>query len=55
MYKRRSFSLIFPAYNEESHIRKNINSFWETGVFDEIIAGYLEKRGSIITISNNEK
>ena len=38
MHKGKSFSLIFPAYNEESHIRKNIDSFWETGVFDEIIA-----------------
>lgn len=37
MFKNKSFSLIFPAYNEESHIKKNIDSFWETKVFDEII------------------
>ena len=37
MFKNRSFSLILPAYNEEAHIRKNIESFLETKIFDEII------------------
>ena len=38
MFKGKSFSLVLPAYNEESHIRKNIDSFWKNEVFDEIIA-----------------
>ena len=33
----KSFSLVFPAYNEETHIRKNIESFLHTKIFDEII------------------
>ena len=37
MYKNKSFSLVLPAYNEETHIKKNIESFSETKVFDEII------------------
>ena len=37
MFKNISFSLILPAYNEEAHIRKNIESFLETKIFDEII------------------
>ena len=37
MFKNKTFSLVLPAYNEGLHIRKNINSFHETGVFDEII------------------
>lgn len=37
MYRDKSFSLILPAYNEESHIKKNIEAFWKTNIFDEII------------------
>ena len=37
MYKNKSFSLVLPAYNEETHIKKNIESFLETKIFDEII------------------
>jgi glycosyltransferase involved in cell wall biosynthesis len=37
MFKNKFFSLVLPAYNEESHIKKNIESFFETKVFDEII------------------
>lgn len=37
MFKNKSFSLVLPAYNEESHIKKNIDSFFETKIFDEII------------------
>ena len=37
MFKNKTFSLVLPAYNEGLHIRKNINSFNETGIFDEII------------------
>ena len=37
MYKNKSFSLVLPAYNEETHIKKNIESFSETKIFDEII------------------
>ena len=37
MYKNKTFSLVLPAYNEGLHIGKNINSFYKTGVFDEII------------------
>ena len=37
MFKNKSFSLILPAYNEETHIKKNIESFLETNIFDEII------------------
>tara|TARA_B100001989_G_scaffold252577_1_gene235184 strand:- start:1245 stop:1955 length:711 start_codon:yes stop_codon:yes gene_type:complete len=37
MYKNKTFSLILPAYNEEFHIKKNINSFFDTDIFDEII------------------
>jgi len=33
----KSFSLVFPAYNEETHIKKNIESFLHTKIFDEII------------------
>ncbi len=38
MFKNKTFSLVFPAYNEENNIKKNIDSFFETGIFDEIIA-----------------
>lgn len=38
MIKKKTFSLVLPAYNEELNIRKNINEFIKTGVFDEIIA-----------------
>lgn len=37
MFKNKSFSLVLPAYNEETHIKKNIESFLETKIFDEII------------------
>ena len=37
MFKNKLFSLVLPAYNEESHIKKNIESFYETKIFDEII------------------
>jgi glycosyltransferase involved in cell wall biosynthesis len=37
MSNNKSFSLIFPAYNEETHIKKNIESFLDTKIFDEII------------------
>ncbi len=37
MFKNKSFSLVLPAYNEEAHIKKNIESFIETKIFDEII------------------
>ena len=37
MFKNKSFSLVLPAYNEESHIKKNIESFFDTKVFDDII------------------
>ena len=37
MYKNKSFSLVLPAYNEATHIKKNIDSFLETQIFDEII------------------
>ena len=37
MFKNKSFSLVLPAYNEETHIKKNIESFIETKIFDEII------------------
>lgn len=37
MYKNKTFSLVLPAYNEGLHIKKNINSFYKTDVFDEII------------------
>ena len=37
MFNNKTFSLVFPAYNEETHIRKNIESFLNTNIFDEII------------------
>ncbi len=37
MYNNKSFSLVLPAYNEGSHIRKNIDDFLNTNIFDEII------------------
>jgi len=37
MFNNKSFSLVLPAYNEESHIKKNIESFFETKIFNEII------------------
>ena len=37
MFNNKTFSLVFPAYNEETHIRKNIESFDNTKIFDEII------------------
>tara|TARA_A100001015_G_scaffold311910_1_gene416088 strand:- start:374 stop:1084 length:711 start_codon:yes stop_codon:yes gene_type:complete len=37
MFNNKSFSLILPAYNEETHIKKNIETFSETKIFDEII------------------
>jgi len=37
MFNNKYISLVLPAYNEETHIKKNIDSFYETNVFDEII------------------
>ena len=37
MFKNKTFSLVLPAYNEETHIKKNIEAFFKTNVFDEII------------------
>ena len=37
MYKNKTFSLVLPAYNEEVHIKKNIEQFLNTNIFDEII------------------
>ena len=37
MFNNKTFSLVFPAYNEETHIRKNIDEFFDTKIFDEII------------------
>jgi glycosyltransferase involved in cell wall biosynthesis len=37
MVNNKTFSLVLPAYNEEVHIKKNIESFFETNIFDEII------------------
>ena len=37
MFNNKTFSLILPAYNEEANIRKNIEAFLRTNIFDEII------------------
>ena len=37
MFNNKKFSLILPAYNEEVHIKKNIESFINTKIFDEVI------------------
>ena len=37
MFNNKTFSLVFPVYNEEINIQKNIKLFYETGIFDEII------------------
>ena len=37
MYKGKTFSLVLPAFNEESNVKKNILSFQQTEIFDEII------------------
>ena len=37
MFNNKTFSLILPAYNEETHIKKNIESFLNTKIFDEVI------------------
>tara|TARA_B110000027_G_scaffold34742_1_gene38411 strand:- start:10021 stop:10731 length:711 start_codon:yes stop_codon:yes gene_type:complete len=37
MFNGKKFSLILPAFNEETHIKKNIEAFIEIKVFDEII------------------
>ncbi len=37
MFNNKTFSLILPAYNEEVNIRKNIDAFLKTNIFDEII------------------
>ena len=37
MFNNKTFSLILPAYNEELNIRKNIEAFLKTNIFDEII------------------
>jgi glycosyltransferase involved in cell wall biosynthesis len=37
MFNGKKFSLILPAYNEEVHIKKNIESFINTKIFDEVI------------------
>ena len=38
MYKNKTISLVLPAFNEQINIKKSIEEFLETGVFDEIIA-----------------
>lgn len=38
MFKNKKISLVFPCYNEEKNIEFAINSFFNTGVIDEIIA-----------------
>ena len=37
MFNGKKFSLILPAFNEETNLKKNIEAFIETKVFDEII------------------
>ena len=37
MYKNKTISLVLPAFNEQINIKKSIEEFLETGVFDEII------------------
>ncbi len=37
MFRGKTFSLVLPAFNEESNIKKNILSFQQTEIFDEII------------------
>lgn len=37
MYKKRTVSLVFPAYNEEKNIEAAIKEFKEIDLFDEII------------------
>ena len=33
MYKNKTFSLVLPAYNEEVHIKKNIEQFFKHKYF----------------------
>jgi len=37
MYNDKSFSLVFPAFNEEKNIKETINEFEDINFFDEII------------------
>ncbi|MBS3153259.1 glycosyltransferase family 2 protein [Candidatus Woesearchaeota archaeon] len=37
MWKGKTVSLVFPAYNEEEGIKKSIDDFSSTGVIDEIV------------------
>lgn len=37
MYKRKTVSVIFPAYNEEKYIRRAVEDFFIPGVVDEIV------------------
>ena len=37
MYKNKTISLVLPAFNEQINIKKSIEEFLGTGVFDEII------------------
>ena len=37
MKKKKTFSLVLPAYNEGKNIKKNLSEFIKTGIFDEII------------------
>ena len=37
MYNNKTFSLVLPAFNVESHIKKNIEDFESVQLFDEII------------------
>lgn len=37
MFNNKTFSLVLPAYNEEANIKKNIEAFLKTNIFDEII------------------
>lgn len=37
MYGTRTVSVVFPAYNEEQHIRRAVEDFFVPGVVDEIV------------------
>ena len=37
MYNNKSFSLVFPAFNEEKNIKETIIEFESINFFDEII------------------
>ena len=37
MYGSKTVSVVFPAYNEEQHIRRAVDDFFASGVVDEIV------------------